>query len=109
MANIYTWSIQQLECVPSLDGLTNVVKFVIWRLHAGSQDGRFGAVNQGKLEVGEPSPSNFTPYNDLTEQEVIAWVQGTLGQQAINAMIAALDQQIDDQENPKIITKPLPW
>ena len=107
MANTYEWSILQLECAPSLDGMTNVVKFVSWRLYG--TDGTYSAVKQGKLEVGSPAPSNFTPYNDLTQNQVIEWVKETLGQQTIDNMIADINTQLQEMANPSIVTPPLPW
>ena len=109
MANSYTWSIQRLECAPSLDGLTDVVKFVLWRLYATDEEQKYGAVQQGRIEVGSPSSGNFIPYSNLTEAEVIEWVKSTLGEPKINQMIATLDQQLYEMEFPQIVTPPLPW
>lgn len=109
MTNSYTWSIEQLDCVPSLDGLTDVVKFVTWRLYATDAEKKYGAVELGKTEVGSPSSGNFIPYSNLAEAEVIEWVKSSLGEAKINQLIAALDQLIYEMEYPQIIVPPLPW
>jgi hypothetical protein len=87
--------------------MTNVVKSVFWRLRG--TDGTNDAFIQGNLEVGSPTPGDFTPYNDLTQHQVIIWVKDTLGQQAINEMLATIDAQLQEMANPAIITPPLPW
>ena len=107
MANEYTWSITELQCVPSLNGLTDVVKYIMYRLYA--TDGQYGAVHQDKLELSSPNPSDFIPYDNLTQEQIIAWVQTTLGQSAVNNMIANLDQLIEADANPPTVNKSLPW
>ena len=51
----------------------------------------------------------FTPYADLTEAQVIGWVQGAMGAEQVAAYEANVAQQIADQINPPVVTPPLPW
>ena len=49
----------------------------------------------------------FTPYADLTQEQVLGWVWASGVDQA--ATEAAVQQQIDNQINPPIVQPPLPW
>jgi hypothetical protein len=48
---------------------------------------------------------DFTPYVDLTEDQVIGWVKATLDEPAIEASLAA---QIEAKKNPTTATG-VPW
>ncbi|MGI9192591.1 MAG: hypothetical protein ACR2IL_10770, partial [Chitinophagaceae bacterium] len=51
----------------------------------------------------------FTPYAELTEAEVIGWLEAAMGEETLAAQVTALDKQIADQINPPVIRPPLPW
>lgn len=62
--------------------------------------------------IGDPSDTNFIPYEDLTEQIVLEWVNEELGQQAISdieTMVKARVQNRIDEEAAKTTTEGLPW
>lgn len=52
---------------------------------------------------------SFTPFADLTETQVVGWVQESMGIDAVTALQESLDKQITDLANPPIVTPPLPW
>lgn len=66
-------------------------------------DGEHSAGTYGTTshERGE----DFTPYVDLTEDQVIGWVKATLDEPAIEASLAA---QIEAKKNPTTATG-VPW
>jgi hypothetical protein len=92
-----TWTINNLERQAS-DGLVTVVHW-----GASAVDGEFSAsiVNTLQVERGD----NFTAFNQLTEQQVLAWVQDAVGKDTVEA---ALAQMIDAQKQPTSLTG-LPW
>jgi hypothetical protein len=49
----------------------------------------------------------FTPYEDLTEQQVLNWCFANGVDQA--AIEANVTQQIENQINPPVIAPPVPW
>jgi hypothetical protein len=53
--------------------------------------------------------SSFTPYADLTEDQVINWVQNAMGAEQVAAYEANVAEQINDQIAPPVVTPPLPW
>lgn len=102
--NTYTWVISQLDTAPSLDGLTDVVKTIHWRYQA--TDGQYHADIYGAMACATPSETDFTAYPDLTEDQVISWLEAG---NDVDALQKNLDAQIENQKNPPIVNLPLPW
>ena len=76
MAINYSWVISQLDTAPQEGNLNDVVKTVHWRYKA--VDGDYQAETYSSFACGEPSPNDFTAYPDLTEQDVIGWLESGL-------------------------------
>ena len=107
MATTYTWAVTQMDCYPEQDGETDVVFTVHWTL-TGTEAGFTGGV-YGSVGVTVDAGATFTPYADLTEAQVIGWVQDALGEDQVAAYEANVAQQINDQVAPPVVTPPLPW
>jgi hypothetical protein len=99
-----SWIIERLLVKPTEGSLTDVVITADWRCN-GSQDNYSGTC-YGSASFAPPSGS-FTPYEDLTEAQVLSWCFSNGVDQA--AIEANVTQQINDQINPPIIAPPLPW
>jgi hypothetical protein len=107
-----TWSIEQLSCYPQELGETDVVFSAAWRVNGvddTSGTPLYATVygSQGLAPYTPTSP--FTPYADLTQAQVIGWVQDAMGAEQVAAINANIEQQIENQVNPPIVTPPLPW
>jgi hypothetical protein len=98
------WIIERL-LVRKVEGtLTDVVITADWRCN-GSQDNYSGTC-YGSASFAPPSGS-FTPYEDLTQDQVLSWCFANgVDQAAIEANVTA---QIENQINPPVIAPPLPW
>lgn len=107
MSNTYTWVISQLECYPQHEGHNDVVFTVHWRRQA--TDGTHFADVYGSQSVTLNPDAPFTPYANLTEAQVIGWLEAAFGDEQLASQIAALDKQIEDQINPPVLRPPLPW
>jgi hypothetical protein len=103
----YTWAIERLDCYPERDGQADVVFAVHWRLRA--QDGDYHASGYGSAGLTYDPASPFTSYSSLTQEQVVSWVQATLGADQIAQMEAALANAIAAQINPPVVSPPLPW
>jgi hypothetical protein len=104
MAITYTWNVNTMDAAPSEDGLTDVVKVIHWRLTA--TDGTYTADAYSTVSLGAPDPAHFTNFNDLTEAEVISWVESKLD---VDAVKAGLVNQLANLANPPIVTLQGPW
>ena len=102
--NIY-WSIQTLWVRPVEGSLTDVVVTAAWRCNG--TDGTYNGSVYATVSFSPPNPDDFTPYLNLTQEQVLQWVW-TSGVDKDSAE-AAVVQQIENQKNPPIITPPLPW
>lgn len=100
------WTITSMLTAPSADGQTNVVQSVGWLCE--DTDGTNIARQGGKAIMPAPGPT-FTPYDQLTEAQVIGWVQDTLGQQKVTAIEQGLSDQIAYMQAPPVVALPLPW
>lgn len=103
----YTWSVVQMDCYPQADGETDVVFTVHWTLTA--TDGTYTGSVYGSQAVTVDPAAPFTPYADLTQDQVIGWVQDAMGPEQVTAYEANVAKQIADQINPPVVTPPLPW
>jgi hypothetical protein len=104
----FSWVISSLDCAVESEGLPNVINVIHWRYNATQVDGdkTYFADTYGSSSVEQPNPQNFIPYADVTEAEVIGWLEEIL---PVEAMQLALENNIALQINPVEITLPLPW
>ena len=98
------WLIERLLVKPTEGSNTDVVITADWRCN-GSQES-FSGTCYGSCSFAPPSGS-FTPYADLTEQQVLDWCFANgVDKSAIEANVTA---QIENQINPPVVSLPLPW
>ena len=102
-----TWTVVQMNAYPELDGETDVVFTVHWTLIG--TDGTYTGSVYGSVGVTVDPDAPFTPYADLTQEQVIGWVQSALGAEQVAAYEANVATQIADQIDPPVVTPPLPW
>ena len=99
-----SWIIERLLVKPTEGSLTDVVITADWRCNG--TDGTYSGTCYGSASFAPPT-ENFTPYPDLTEQQVLGWCyENGVDKVAIEANVSA---QINDQINPPVIAPPLPW
>jgi hypothetical protein len=100
----FYWSIVSMPAYSQIDGQTDVVFEVNWQCQA--QEDAYTALSAGSVPVTYTAGSPFTPYADLTQDQVWGWVNPQIDRPAIEANLQAL---IDAQKNPPVVTPPLPW
>ena len=74
MAITYSYKIDQLRKVDSLNGLSDVIVHVRFTYIGEDEDGNTGEF-KGAVPMPEPTKGAFTKLADLTEEEVIEWVK----------------------------------
>lgn len=102
-----TWNITQMDAYPEYEGQTNVVFTVHWNV-IGIRETYQGSVS-GSIGVSLNKEAIFTSYADLTKEQVISWVKNTIGEKQVAAYEKSVEDQINDQIVPKVITPTLPW
>ena len=107
MAITYTWTITQMDCYPSYAGQADVVFTVHW-IYTGT-DGKYNGSVYGTVNCTYTAGAPFTPYADLTQDQVIGWVVDALGPSQIATYQGIIANQIGEQEDPTSVSPPLPW
>ena len=98
------WLIERLLVKPTEGSLTDVVINADWRCN-GSQES-FSGTCYGSCSFAPPTGS-FTPYEDLTQEQVLSWCYANgVDKSAIEANVSL---QIQNQINPPVVCLPLPW
>jgi len=100
----FTWTVTQLDCYPQADNKTDVVFTVHWQLTG--TDGTYNGSVYSTCSVPAPT-GTFTPYADLTQEQVLGWIWANGVDQA--SAEAAVQTQIDNQITPPVTSPALPW
>ena len=98
------WLIERLLTKPVEGSNTDVVITADWRCN-GSQES-FSGTCYGSCSFAPPTGS-FTPYDQLTEAQVLDWCFANGVDQ--NAIEANVSLQIQNQIDPPVVSLPLPW
>lgn len=100
----FAWGITDLQVYPSYDqngvSLSNVVVKVLWT-YTCTYQGVSGSTNGScDLDLPDPSSTDFIPFNQLTQEQILSWVQSKIGGQepffqtfTLNLCKAQLQQQ----------------
>ena len=98
------WLIERLLVKPTEGSNTDVVITADWRCNG--TDETYSGTCYGSCSFAPPTGS-FTPYPDLTQDQVLQWCyENGVDKTAIEANVTL---QIENQINPPVITLPLPW
>jgi hypothetical protein len=94
----FTWNVVQMDRLTS-DGFVVTVHYTV-----NAVDGDYTASTYGTVGYTQEDKP-YTPYADLTKEQVIGWVQDSLGKDTVEASLTA---QIELQKHPVQETG-LPW
>jgi hypothetical protein len=94
----FNWQISQMDRLTS-DGFVVTVHYRV-----NAVDGDYDASTYGTIGYTQDSDT-YTPYADLTQAQVIGWVQTSLGKDTVEN---SLQSKIDALKNPTQATG-LPW
>jgi hypothetical protein len=93
-----TITITELECYANINGLENVVKNVRWSMdvqetiNGNTENMTIG----GTTQVPEASVEAFTPYDELTAEQVVAWVTANTDTDAIaNHLVMRRERELN--------------
>ena len=95
----YLWTISQMDRLTA-DGFVVTVHY-----NVSATDGAYNSSIYGTVGYTEQPGETYTPYDQLTEAQVVGWVQTSLGKDDVEA---SLQSQIDAQINP-VQESGVPW
>jgi len=113
MANTYSWTIQKLsyEVGPDSEGHSDIVNNIDWLLTASDgEDPPHEALWSGITHVSWEEGDDWIPYEDLTQSDIVGWVEGGFAEGELDSMKSKLDAQIEEEVNPtEESTSDMPW
>ena len=103
-----TWDIANME--RRLPDGTIPPEGEVYTIHwtASLEDQGQSANVYGSVGLGAPDEDNYTPFDEVTKEQAIEWTKAALGEEQVEAIEAALAQQIEDKLFPKQAMG-LPW
>jgi hypothetical protein len=95
----YNWQIVNMDR-KTTDGFVVTVHYIVT-----ATDGDYSANTYGTVGYTEEDGKSYIPYDQLTQDEVVAWVKDSLGQETVEASLATL---IESLKHP-VQESGLPW
>lgn len=113
MALTYTWAVTSLKKTsdPTL-GVDNVVVQTTWTCTGTDEDGYSGVFNGATpFPLSQLDPATFIPYEDLTEADVIGWIQAVVVGSYKEHVDAQIMKQIALEKDPvvEVPNGDFPW
>lgn len=105
MSTTFNWVISELDCIPQTPEGADYVVTAHWQCNG--VDGEYSGSVYGTCGFWVVQGESFTPYADLTLDQVLGWCWANGVDKAANE--ANVQQQIDNAKNPPIVSPPLPW
>ena len=104
----FTWAVTALytETVATEQDYVVIANYTVVGV-----DGEYTASLSNIARFNTASVSPFIPYDQLTEDIVIGWIQADLGVEGVSNLEACIQGQINSQINPPVVpmNTPLPW
>lgn len=107
MATQYFWAVNSMTAYPEAEGHTDVVFQVAWVCSA--TDGTNNTAAYGSVDLTLDPAAPFTPYEQLTLDQVLGWVFSRLGTDGKAAAEQTCADQLVAMATPTTVTPPLPW
>ena len=110
MAITYTWKVTSLKVKNVSDVKQNAVVQTYWQKIGTDESGNEGTFSGATPFTVDPTDDSgpFIPFDQLTEADVISWIQSIVVGGYEEHVNAQIQKQIDEKISP--ITEPtLPW
>ena len=105
----YNWNCKTVDCYPEQDNEADVVYNVHWIVTGVSdqvdpQGNPYLATNIGTQTLDTSQITTFIPFDQLTNDEVVAWTKGAMGDEQAANIEASIQSQIDSLITPTSVT-----
>jgi hypothetical protein len=112
----YNWNCKTVDCYPEQNNEADVVYNVHW-IVTGVSDvpmppepappvpgATYSATSIGTQTLDTSQITTFIPFEDLTNDEVVAWTKSAMGTEQVTSIEASLESQINSLITPTSIT-----
>jgi len=105
----YNWNCKTVDCYPEQDNEADVVYNVHW-IVTGTSDQlnpegtAYSATSIGTQSLDTSQITNFIPFDQLTNDEVVAWTKGAMGDEQVASIESNIQSQIDSLITPTSVT-----
>lgn len=107
MSSAFTWKIDTLECIPRVENMDKYVVAAHW--HCVGMGEKYAGQYYGSTTFSvDPNKTDFVPYDSITPEMAISWVQEALGEEQVAAVYGSIETQIKNQIDPPVVSYPLP-
>jgi len=105
----FNWNCKTVDVYPTDENYTDVVYNVHWIVTGTSdqldpQDNPYTATSIGTQTLNTSDITDFIPFEDLTNEEVVAWTQGAMGAEQVTQIETNIDAQIENLITPTSLT-----
>lgn len=105
----YNWNCKTVDCYPEQNNEADVVYNVHWIVTGTSDqlnpEGKpYSATNIGTQVLDTSGITNFIPFDQLTNDQVVAWTKSAMGNEKVASIEASIQQRIDNLITPSSVT-----
>jgi len=112
----YNWNCRTVDCYPEQNNEADVVYNVHWIITGVSDvpmppvttppipGATYSATSIGTQKLDTSQITTFIPFEDLTNDEVVAWTKSAMGAEQVTAIEASIESQINSLITPTSIT-----
>ena len=111
MALTYTWKLKSLKKTDA-DALSGVIVGTQWECTGTDEDGFSGTFHGATpFKLDEVDPENFTPYEELTQDQILGWIEAIVTGPYKDHVDSQIQKQIDAAKFPvqEISSGSFPW
>ena len=100
----YNWNCKAVDVYPVNEGNNNVVYNVHYRVVGEDSETAVIADFIGTQVLDVSDITDFTPFEDLTNDKVTEWVKSAMGADSVSEIENVIASQIAEKENPTSVT-----
>ena len=105
----YNWNCKTVDAYVEQNNEADVVYNVHWIVTGVSdevdpQDNPYSATSIGTQTLDVSEITNFIPFDQVTNTEVVAWTQEAMGEEQVTNIEASIASQIESLIHPTTIT-----
>ena len=101
----YSWDCRTVDTYPAQAELTDVVYNVHWRLTGTEEAHSATVIGTQNLTVEDIDASSFVSFENLTHEQVVAWVEAAMGEERVDELKASVSAQVAALIAPTSVTK----